>query len=287
MNSTDNSGILRKPTWLKTKIPSGKNFLTVRDIVERHKLNTICSSGLCPNMNECWGASTATLMILGDICTRSCKFCNVKTGRPLPPDPEEPQRVAQSVQLLNLKHVIITSVDRDDLDDFGANQWAETINAIRKLMPATTLEALIPDFDGNEDLILRVIAARPEVVSHNLETVRRITPQIRSRAKYDTSLRVLRIISESGVITKSGIMVGLGETTEEVLETLSDMRRAGASVVTIGQYLQPTRYHLPVAEYIKPEMYDYYREEGLKIGFRHMECGPLVRSSYKAENHVL
>lgn len=285
MELNGNSRILRKPSWLKTKVPSGKNFLAVKEIVDRHKLHTICSSGHCPNMNECWGASTATLMILGDTCTRSCKFCNVKTGRPLPPDPDEPRRVAQSVQLLNLKHVVITSVDRDDLHDQGARQWAETIKAIKERMPSTTIEALIPDFDGKDELILQVIAEGPEIVSHNLETVRRITPLVRSRAKYDTSLKVLRCIAASGVVAKSGIMAGLGETREEVLETLAEMRKAGASVATVGQYLQPTRNHLPVVEYIHPEVFDFYRDEGLKLGFRHMECGPLVRSSYKAENH--
>jgi len=287
MHFTEKGDILRKPSWLKTKVPSGKNFIAVKDIVERHKLHTICSSGHCPNMNECWGASTASLMILGDTCTRSCKFCNVKTGRPLPPDPDEPRRVAQSVKLLKLNHVVITSVDRDDLEDLGARHWAATIKAIKELMPATTIEALIPDFDGKDALILQVIAEGPQVVSHNLETVRRITPLVRSRAKYDTSLNVIRCIAQSGVIAKSGIMIGLGETPEEVLETLADMRNAGASVATVGQYLQPTRNHLPVVEYIKPEIFDFYRQEGLKIGFRHMECGPLVRSSYKAENHVL
>jgi len=287
MHFTEKGDFLRKPSWLKTKVPSGKNFIAVKDIVERHKLHTICSSGHCPNMNECWGASTASLMILGDTCTRSCKFCNVKTGRPLPPDPDEPRRVAQSVELLKLNHVVITSVDRDDLEDLGARHWAATIKAIKELMPATTIEALIPDFDGKDALILQVIAEGPQVVSHNLETVRRITPLVRSRAKYDTSLNVIRCIAQSGVIAKSGIMIGLGETPEEVLETLADMRNAGASVATVGQYLQPTRSHLPVVEYIKPEIFDFYRQEGLKIGFRHMECGPLVRSSYKAENHVL
>jgi len=286
MKETNSDKLLRKPSWLKTRVPAGKNYLSVREIVEQHKLHTICSSGHCPNMHECWGASTATLMILGDICTRACKFCNVKTGKPLPADAQEPQRVADSALLMKLKHVVLTSVDRDDLADGGAGIWAATIRAIKEQSPQTTIEALIPDFDGKSELVMQVVEAGPDVISHNLETVRRITPQVRSRAKYDTSLKVLRIISESGLITKSGIMLGLGETCEEVLETLRDMREAGVTVATVGQYLQPTRKHFPVLEYVTPEMFDYYREEGLKMGFRHVESAPLVRSSYKAEKHI-
>ena len=286
MSETNSNKLLRKPSWLKTRVPTGKNYLSVREIVEHHNLHTICSSGHCPNMHECWGASTATLMILGDICTRACKFCNVKTGKPLPADPEEPQRVADSARLMKLKHVVLTSVDRDDLPDGGAGIWASTIRAIKEQSPQTTIEALIPDFDGKSELVMQVVEAGPDVISHNLETVRRITPRVRSRAKYDTSLKVLQIISGAGVTTKSGIMLGLGETREEVLETLGDMRDAGVSVATIGQYLQPTRKHLPVLEYITPEMFDYYRDEGLKMGFRHVESAPLVRSSYKAEKHI-
>lgn len=286
MGDSNSEKLLRKPGWLKTKVPAGKNYLTVKEIVTRHKLHTICSSGHCPNMSECWGASTATLMILGDICTRACKFCNVKTGKPLPADTDEPHRVAQSARLMKLKHVILTSVDRDDLPDGGAGIWAATIRAIKELSPKITIEALIPDFDGKPELVMQVVDAGASLISHNLETVRRITPRVRSRAKYDTSLKVLNIISGAGVIAKSGIMLGMGETFEEVLETLRDMRQAGVSVATIGQYLQPTRKHLPVMEYITPEMFDRYRDEGLKMGFRHVESGPLIRSSYKAEKHI-
>lgn len=286
MKENNNNNILRKPAWLKTRVPAGKNYLSVKEIVDQHKLHTICSSGHCPNMSECWGASTATLMILGDICTRACKFCNVKTGKPLPADHDEPRRVADSVGLMKLKHVVLTSVDRDDLPDGGAGIWAATIRAIKHQMPNTTIEALIPDFDGRPELVMQVVEAGPEIIAHNLETVRRITPQVRSRARYDTSLKVLKIISGTGRTTKSGIMLGLGETRDEVLETLHDMREAGVSVATLGQYLQPTRKHLPVLEYVTPEMFDYYRDKGLKMGFRHVESAPLVRSSYKAEKHI-
>ncbi len=279
--------LLRKPEWLKTKVPAGKTYLSVREIVETHKLHTICTSGHCPNMHECWGRGTATLMILGNICTRSCGFCNVKTGRPLPADWDEPERVADSVKKMNLKHVVLTSVDRDDMKDGGAEIWALTIKAIKRESPGTTMETLIPDFDGKEDLILKVVEAGPEVISHNLETVRRITPWVRSRAKYDLSLKVLEIIARSGVVAKSGIMLGLGETEQEVLETMDDLRLAGVQVMTIGQYLQPTRNHLPVKEFINPEQFKFYEEEGLKRGFRHVESGPMVRSSYHAEKHIL
>jgi len=279
--------LLRKPEWLKTKVPAGKTYLSVREIVETHKLHTICTSGHCPNMHECWGRGTATLMILGNICTRSCGFCNVRTGRPLPADWDEPERVADSVKKMNLKHVVLTSVDRDDMKDGGAEIWALTIKAIKRESPGTTMETLIPDFDGKEDLILKVIEAGPEVISHNLETVRRITPWVRSRAKYDLSLKVLQIIARSGIVAKSGIMLGLGETEQEVLETMDDLRLAGVKVMTIGQYLQPTRNHLPVKEFINPEQFKFYEEEGLKRGFRHVESGPMVRSSYHAEKHIL
>ncbi|KAF0131972.1 MAG: lipoic acid synthetase [Bacteroidetes bacterium] len=279
--------LLRKPEWLKTKVPAGKTYLSVREIVETHKLHTICTSGHCPNMHECWGRGTATLMILGNICTRSCGFCNVKTGRPLPADWDEPERVADSVKKMNLKHVVLTSVDRDDMKDGGAEIWALTIKAIKRESPGTTMETLIPDFDGKEDLIFRVVEAGPEVISHNLETVRRITPWVRSRAKYDLSLKVLEIIARSGIVVKSGIMLGLGETEQEVLETMDDLRLAGVKVMTIGQYLQPTRNHLPVKEFIRPEQFKFYEEEGLKRGFRHVESGPMVRSSYHAEKHIL
>jgi lipoyl synthase len=279
--------ILRKPDWLKTKVPAGKSYIQVREIVEQHSLHTICTSGHCPNMHECWGRGTATLMILGDVCTRSCGFCNVKTGRPSAVDWKEPERVAESVKLMKLKHCVLTSVDRDDLKDGGAEIWAMTIRAIKELSPETTIETLIPDFDGKPEFIAQVIAAKPEVISHNLETVRRITPWVRSRAKYDLSLSVLKIIAASGVIAKSGIMLGLGETQQEVLETMDDMRAVGVNVLTIGQYLQPTQNHLPVKEFITPEVFAFYEEQGLLKGFRHVESGPLVRSSYKAEKHIL
>lgn len=286
MDDIRQTSLLRKPEWLKTKVPAGKEYIQVREIVENHKLHTICTSGHCPNMHECWGRGTATLMILGNICTRSCGFCNVKTGRPLPADWQEPERVAQSVKLMNLKHVVITSVDRDDLKDRGAEIWAMTIRAIKRENPGTTMETLIPDFDGREDLLQMVFEAGPEVISHNLETVRRITPWVRSRAKYDISLKVLEQVVKSGIRAKSGIMLGLGETREEVLETMDDLRRIGVQVMTIGQYLQPTRNHLPVKEFVKPEVFADYEREGLARGFLHVESGPMVRSSYRAEKHI-
>ncbi len=279
--------ILRKPDWMKIKIPSGKEYISVKKIVAEHKLHTICTSGHCPNMHECWGRGTATLMILGDICTRSCKFCNVKTGRPLPADREEPRRVAESVKLMQLKHTVLTSVDRDDLEDGGAGIWAMTIRKIKALSPQTTIETLIPDFDGREELIRQVIDAGPEVISHNLETVRRITPWTRSRAKYDRSLKVLEYIAGSGAVAKSGIMAGLGETPEEVFELMDDLLAVGVSVLTIGQYLQPTKKHLPVKEYVSPEQFREYKRVGLEKGFRIVESSPLVRSSYHAEKHVI
>lgn len=286
MNNDRAQTILRKPDWLKIKIPSGKQYIGVKEIVEQHKLHTICTSGHCPNMHECWGRGTATLMILGDICTRACGFCNVKTGKPMPADLKEPGRVAESVKLMNLKHCVITSVDRDDLDDGGAAIWEMTVKAIKKQNPETTIETLIPDFDGREDLIRRVSLAGQEVVSHNLETVRRITPWARSRAKYDISLKTLEYISSLDVVSKSGIMVGLGETRDEVIETMDDMRNVGVEVITIGQYLQPTKKHLQVKQFITPEQFDEYRRIGLDKGFRFVESGPLVRSSYRAERHV-
>jgi len=284
MNTPDT--ILRKPDWLKIKIPSGKEYLSVKEIVDKNKLHTICTSGHCPNMQECWGRGTATLMILGDICTRSCKFCNTKTGKPLPVDLDEPRRVAESVKRMNLKHVVLTSVDRDDLTDGGAAIWAETILKIKELNPKTTIETLIPDFDGDEELIQQVIDAGPEVISHNLETVRRLTPETRSRAQYDRSLHVLQYIAQKGIIAKSGIMVGLGETPEEVFALMDDLLNVGVSVLTIGQYLQPTKKHLPVKAYITPKQFEIYRKTGLEKGFRFVESSPLVRSSYHAEKHV-
>ena len=278
--------LLRKPDWLKIKVPSGKEYIHIKDIVKEHKLHTICTSGHCPNMHECWGRGTATLMILGDICTRSCKFCNVKTGRPLAVDHEEPKRVAQSVKLMQLKHCVLTSVDRDDLDDLGAGIWAETVSEIKKLNADTTIETLIPDFDTRPELIQQVIDAGPEVVSHNLETVRRITPEVRSRAKYDNSLKTLELIAGSKAVSKSGIMLGLGEIFDEVLETMDDLRAIGVEVMTIGQYLQPTKKHLPVEEYVRPGVFAEYERIGLEKGFRFVESSPLVRSSYHAEKHV-
>lgn len=276
----------RKPDWLKIRIPIGKEYVKVKDIVNRHKLHTICTSGKCPNMGECWGLGTATFMILGDICTRSCKFCATKTGKPGKVDPKEPENLAESVGLMKLKHCVITSVDRDDLEDSGAQHWAETIRAVKKKNPETTIEALIPDFQGRVDLIQQVIDSRPEVISHNLETVRRLTPEVRSAAQYDRSLQVIEQIAVSGLTAKSGIMAGLGETEDEVLATMDDLLAVGCKVMTIGQYLQPGREHLPVAEYIHPDVFEKWKKIGLEKGFRFIESKPLVRSSYHAEKHV-
>ena len=276
----------KKPDWLKIKLPNTENFTQINKLIAQHNLHTICTSGKCPNMGECWNAGTATFMILGDICTRSCKFCNVITGKPKPVDWNEPMNVAKAVQKLKLKHTVLTSVDRDDLPDKGSKMWAATVKAVKQINPEITIETLIPDFDGEFDLINEVIAAKPDVISHNLETVRRLTPEIRSRAKYDTSLQVLKFIADAGVITKSGIMVGLGETQDEVLETMNDLRKIGCSVLTIGQYLQPSKQNIAVEEYIKPEVFDFYKREGVKRGFKHIESAPLVRSSYHAEKHV-
>ena len=281
----DNS-IQRKPEWLKIKLPKGTNFTQVKSIVHRYNLHTICTSGKCPNMGECWAAGTATLMILGEVCTRSCKFCATQTGRPLPPDENEPSNVAESIRLMGLKHAVITSVDRDDLPDKGAGHWVATISEIKRVNPQTTMEVLIPDFDGEPELIRLVIQAKPDIISHNLETVRRLTPLVRSRAKYDVSLSVLRTIAESGAVSKSGIMVGLGETRHEVLETMDDLLKAGCNIFTIGQYLQPTKSHLPVKEYVHPDVFEEYRQIGLTKGFKNVESAPLVRSSYHAERHV-
>jgi len=280
------TGRQRLPTWLKMQRAKGENYSRVKNLVSGNNLHTICTSGNCPNIGECWNAGTATFMILGDICTRSCKFCGVKTGKPLSVDRDEPARLAGSIKTMRLKHAVITSVDRDDLDDSGSGLWAETIRAIKELNPEVTIEALIPDFDGREEDILRVINTSPEVISHNLETVRRLTPGIRSRAKFDRSIDLLKFISLSGVITKSGIMVGMGETDKEVLETMDDLLKAGCKVMTIGQYLQPTLDHYPVIEYIHPDRFEQYRLAGLEKGFNFVESSPLVRSSYHAEKHV-
>jgi lipoic acid synthetase len=277
---------LKKPKWLKVKLPTGQAYKNVRGITRSHNLHTICESGNCPNMGECWGAGTATFMILGNICTRSCGFCNVMTGRPLAVDILEPKNVARSVKLMEIKHAVITSVDRDDLEDGGASIWVETINEIRKQNPKTTMETLIPDFKGRIKDIQPIIDVAPEVVSHNMETVRRLTKKVRIQAKYDRSLDTLRFLNEGGVKTKSGIMLGLGETEEEVIETMHDLRLVGVSILTIGQYLQPSKKHLSVVEFITPEQFAKYKEIGLSLGFKHVESSPLVRSSYHAEKHI-
>jgi lipoic acid synthetase len=281
-----NNGV-GKPKWIRVKLPTGKKYTELRGLVDQYKLNTICTSGSCPNMGECWAEGTATFMILGNICTRSCGFCAVKTGRPGNVDWEEPEKVARSIKIMKIKHAVITSVDRDDLKDMGSIIWSETIQAIRRLNPETTLETLIPDFQGNQRNINRIVEAAPEVVSHNVETVRRLTREVRIQAKYDQSLEVLRYLKEMGVNrTKSGIMLGLGETEEEVFETLHDLRKSGVDVVTIGQYLQPTKTHLPVKSFITPDTFQKYEAFGKDLGFRHVESGPLVRSSYKAHKHI-
>lgn len=277
----------RKPEWLRNKLYSEAKYSDVHTLIKGNGLNTICTSGKCPNQSECWSRGTATLMILGDICTRSCKFCNTITGKPLPPNPYEPQKVADTIRELNLKHAVITSVDRDDLKDGGAGFWAETIRTIKKVNPETTLEVLIPDFEGKPELIDLIIAEKPNVISHNLETVRRLTPQIRTKAKYDTSLKVLSYIASKGLVAKTGIMLGLGETEEEVLQLMDDALATGCSVLTIGQYMQPSRKHAPVTAYIHPDKFREYKKIGLEKGFRIVESGPFVRSSYRAEKHVL
>jgi lipoic acid synthetase len=280
--------VTKKPHWLKVKLPSGQNFKELRSIVETHQLHTICSSGRCPNMGECWGDRTATFMILGNICTRSCGFCNVKTGKPLPVDQKEPERIARSIQLMGVKHAVITSVDRDDLLDGGAEIWAETIRKVRELNPGVTMETLIPDFQANEHLLDIIVKEKPEVVSHNLETVQRLTKQVRKQAKYDRSLYVLKYLKEAGINrTKSGIMLGLGETIDEVIETMKDLRNVGVDVMTIGQYLQPSPNHLPVDRFPHPDEFNHLEKIGLELGFRFVESGPLVRSSYHAHKHIL
>lgn len=273
----------RKPEWLKIKLETGENYPKVKKIVELNKLHTICSSGKCPNIGQCWSIGTATFMISGDVCTRSCKFCATKTGRPLPLDEQEPQKIADSVRLMNLKHCVITSVDRDDLVDKSAHHWAKTIEAVRATNPNTTIEVLTPDFDADEELLNIVFASKPDVFGHNMETVRRLSDQTRSRAKYDVSLRVLSLSAKAGLITKTGIMVGLGESEEEVVELMRDVRACGVRLLTIGQYLQPTKSHIPVVEYVTPEQFAKYRQLGMDMGFDNVESGPLVRSSYMAE----
>lgn len=277
---------VRKPEWLKISIGANERYTETKRIVESHCLHTICSSGRCPNMGECWGKGTATFMIGGDICTRCCKFCNTQTGKPLPLDMEEPTHVAESIALMKLSHAVITSVDRDDLPDLGTAHWACTIREIKRLNPETTIEVLIPDFQGRKELVSQVIEAQPEIISHNMETVKRITPLVRSAARYETSLEVIRQIADSGITAKSGIMVGLGETPEEVEELMDDLRRAGCQILTIGQYLQPSHKHYPVAEYVTPAQFASYKETGLAKGFDQVESAPLVRSSYHAEKQV-
>lgn len=277
---------VRKPEWLKISIGANERYTETKRIVDSHCLHTICSSGRCPNMGECWGKGTATFMIGGDICTRCCKFCNTQTGRLLPLDPNEPTHVAESIALMKLSHVVITSVDRDDLPDLGAAHWVRTIQEIKRLNPETTVEVLIPDFQGRKELVAQVIEARPEIISHNMETVKRISPLVRSAARYETSLEVIRQVAASGTTTKSGIMVGLGETPEEVEELMDDLRQAGCQILTIGQYLQPSHKHYPVAEYVTPTQFVSYKEQGLAKGFDQVESAPLVRSSYHAEKQI-
>lgn len=276
----------KKPKWLRVKLPVGKKYTELRGLVDKYKLNTICTSGSCPNMGECWGEGTATFMILGNVCTRSCGFCGVKTGRPDTVEWDEPEKVARSIKLMNIKHAVITSVDRDDLKDGGSIIWAETVQAIRRANPNTTLETLIPDFQGNEKLLDRIIEVHPEVVSHNMETVKRLTREVRIQAKYDRSLGVLKYLKESGMRTKSGIMLGLGETEEEVMQTMRDLRNVGLDIITIGQYLQPTKKHLPVQQFITPDQFKKYEDYGKELGFMYVESGALVRSSYKAHKHA-
>jgi lipoic acid synthetase len=284
--NTFESTRIPKPKWLRVKLPTGENYRKVRGLVDQHKLHTICESGNCPNMGECWGEGTATFMILGNICTRSCGFCAVATGRPLTADPNEPERVAESIRLMGVKHAVITSVDRDDLLDGGSEIWFNTVRAVRRASPGTTMETLIPDFAGKWNNLQRIIDAAPEVVSHNLETVRRLTKQVRIQAKYDRSLEVLLRLKQGGMRTKSGVMLGLGETEAETLETIDDLASVQVDILTLGQYLQPTPKHLPVAAFITPEKFAQYKEYALERGFRYVESGPLVRSSYHAEKHL-
>ena len=277
---------IKKPDWLRVKLPTGENYIKVRGIVSKHKLNTICESGNCPNMGECWGVGTATFMILGNICTRSCGFCAVATGKPNPADWDEPKRIAESVKLMNVKHCVITSVDRDDLKDGGSIIWAETIKEIRAISPETKFECLIPDFAGKWDNLQRIIDVKPDIVSHNIETVRRLTAQVRIQAKYDRSIEVLKRLDEAGVKTKSGIMLGLGETEQEILETIDDLAFVKCDVITMGQYLQPTPKHLSVDRFVHPDDFKKYKDYALNKGFKFVESGPLVRSSYHAEKHI-
>lgn len=277
----------KKPNWLRVKLPIGEEYKHVRNLVDTFNLHTICESGNCPNMGECWGEGTATFMILGNICTRSCGFCAVATGRPLPVDWNEPQRVAEAINLMKVKHAVITSVDRDELKDGGSIIWYNTIKAVKALNPETTIETLIPDFKAEKENIQRIIAAAPEVVSHNIETVERLTRKVRIQAKYWRSMQTLRFLHEGGMRTKSGIMLGLGETKDEVIQTLHDLKDSNVDVITIGQYLQPSKKHLPVQRFVHPDEFAEYRDIGYRLGFDYVESGPLVRSSYHSEKHVI
>lgn len=286
ITTADNKVRIKKPSWLRVKLPIGENYRKVRALVDEHKLHTICESGSCPNMGECWGEGTATFMILGNICTRSCGFCAVQTGKPDEVDEFEPGKVAHSIKTMQIRHAVITSVDRDDLKDGGSGIWVQTVKAVRHQSPGTTMETLIPDFAGKWENLQQIIDVAPEIVSHNLETVRRLTKQVRIQAKYDRSLEVLFRLKKGGMRTKSGVMLGLGETDEEIIETMQDLRAVGVDILTLGQYLQPTPKHLPIVEFVEPERFQKYEKLGLKMGFRFVESGPLVRSSYHAEKHI-
>ncbi|WP_027377712.1 lipoyl synthase [Kaistella palustris] len=287
MNETLPDTPLQKPKWIRVKLPTGKNYRELRTLVDKYKLNTICQSGSCPNMGECWGEGTATFMILGNICTRSCGFCGVKTGKPLDVNWEEPEKVARSIKLMKIKHAVLTSVDRDDLKDMGSVMWSETVNAVRRISPGTTMETLIPDFQGIAKHLDRMIEVAPEVISHNMETVKRLTREVRIQAKYERSLDVLKYLKEAGQHrTKTGLMLGLGESKDEVFRTIEDIRNASVDVVTIGQYLQPTKKHLPVKRFVDPEEFAEYKEFAGSLGFRHVESSPFVRSSYHAGKHI-
>ena len=287
MSETVTNNTIQKPKWIRVKLPTGKNYRELRTLVDKYKLNTICQSGSCPNMGECWGEGTATFMILGNICTRSCGFCGVKTGKPLDVNWDEPEKVARSIKLMKIKHAVLTSVDRDDLKDMGSILWAETVNAVRRISPKTTMETLIPDFQGITKHIDRILEVAPEVISHNMETVKRLTREVRIQAKYERSLEVLRYMKEAGQNrTKTGLMLGLGEEKDEVFQTIEDIRNANVDVITIGQYLQPTKKHLPVKKFITPEEFNEFGDFARNLGFRHVESSPLVRSSYHAEKHI-
>ena len=287
MSETVTNNTIQKPKWIRVKLPTGKNYRELRTLVDKYKLNTICQSGSCPNMGECWGEGTATFMILGNICTRSCGFCGVKTGKPLDVNWDEPEKVARSIKLMKIKHAVLTSVDRDDLKDMGSILWAETVNAVRRISLGTTMETLIPDFQGITKHIDRILEVAPEVISHNMETVKRLTREVRIQAKYERSLEVLRYMKEAGQNrTKTGLMLGLGEEKDEVFQTIEDIRNANVDVITIGQYLQPTKKHLPVKKFITPEEFNEFGDFARNLGFRHVESSPLVRSSYHAEKHI-